>query len=70
MHPNDLIGRPYTSDPVENQRQVSAGSIMRELRRYDLAPVSDGTPRASGELWREMTRLHRLRDAASNVAIL
>ncbi|MEU9194272.1 helix-turn-helix domain-containing protein [Streptomyces hundungensis] len=70
VHPNDLIGRPYTSSPAENQWQVSASSIMRELRRYDLAPVFDGTPRASGELWREMTRLHRLRDAAANVAIL
>ncbi len=70
VHPNDLIGRPYTSSPSENQWQVSAASILRELRRYDLAPVFDGTPRASGELWREMTRLHRLRDAAANVAIL
>lgn len=43
---------------------------MRELRRYDLAPVFDGTPRPSRVLWGEMTRLHRLRDAAANVAIL
>ncbi|MFD9903143.1 helix-turn-helix domain-containing protein [Streptomyces sp. NPDC059063] len=70
VHPNDLIGRPYTSSPAENQWQVAAASIMRELRRYDLAPVFDGTPRPSGELWRDMTRLHRLRDAAANVAIL
>ncbi|MFI6471508.1 helix-turn-helix domain-containing protein [Streptomyces sp. NPDC050516] len=70
VHPNDLIGRPYASSPAENQWQMSASSIMRELRRYDLAPVFDGTPRASGDLWREMTRLHRLRDAAANVAIL
>ncbi|MGW8728381.1 helix-turn-helix domain-containing protein [Streptomyces sp. NPDC055808] len=70
VHPNDLIGRPYSSSPAENQWRVSASSIMRELRRYDLAPVYDGTPRASGDLWREMTRLHRLRDAAANVAIL
>ncbi|MGW2816760.1 helix-turn-helix domain-containing protein [Streptomyces sp. NPDC001415] len=70
VHPNDLIGRPYSSSPAENQWQVSASSIMRELRRYDLAPVYDGAPRPSGELWREMTRLHRLRDAAANVAIL
>ncbi|MCT9090615.1 helix-turn-helix domain-containing protein [Streptomyces sp. ASQP_92] len=70
VHPNDLIGRPYASSPAENQWQVSASSILRELRRYDLAPVYDGTPRGSGELWREMTRLHRLRDAAANVAIL
>ncbi|MFH9075580.1 helix-turn-helix domain-containing protein [Streptomyces alboflavus] len=70
VHPNDLIGRPYTSSPAENQWQVAAASIMRELRRYDLTPVFDGMPRPSGELWREMTRLHRLRDAAANVAIL
>ncbi|MDH2389635.1 helix-turn-helix transcriptional regulator [Streptomyces sp. HNM0663] len=70
VHPNDLIGRPYTSSPSENQWQVAAASILRELRRYDLTPVFDGTPRPSGELWRELTRLHRLRDMASNVAIL
>ncbi|ADI08026.1 hypothetical protein SBI_04906 [Streptomyces bingchenggensis BCW-1] len=70
VHPNDLIGRPYTSSPAENQWQVAATSILRELRRYDLAPVFDGTPRLSSELWRELARLHRLRDAAANVAIL
>ncbi|MGA5134033.1 helix-turn-helix domain-containing protein [Streptomyces olivoreticuli] len=70
LHPNDLIGRPYTSSPSENQWQVAATSILRELRRYDLAPVFDGTPRSSGELWQDMKRLHRLRDAAANVAIL
>ncbi|MEU3350971.1 helix-turn-helix transcriptional regulator [Streptomyces sp. NPDC037389] len=70
IHPNDLIGRPYTSSPDENQWQVAASSILRELRRYDLAPVFDGTPRPAAKLWREMTRLHRLRDAAANVAIL
>ncbi|MFI0780117.1 helix-turn-helix domain-containing protein [Streptomyces sp. NPDC021212] len=70
VHPNDLIGRPYNSSPAENQWQVSAASILRELRRYDLAPVFEGTPRSSGELWGEVTRLHRLRDAAANVAIL
>jgi transcriptional regulator with XRE-family HTH domain len=70
VHPNDLIGRPYASSPAENQWQVAASSIMREMRRYDLAPVFDGTPRRSRVLWGEMTRLHRLRDAAANVAIL
>ncbi|MDT3396657.1 helix-turn-helix transcriptional regulator [Streptomyces sp. B1866] len=70
VHPNDLIGRPYNSSPEENQWQVAASSILRELRRYDLAPVFDGTPRPARELWREATRLHRLRDTASNVAIL
>ncbi|GGW19852.1 hypothetical protein GCM10018980_25310 [Streptomyces capoamus] len=70
VHPNDLIGRPYSSSPSENQWQVAASSILRELRRYDLAPVFDGTPRPSGQLWQETTRLHRLRDAAANVAIM
>ncbi len=70
VHPNDLIGRPYNSSPEENQWQVSAAAIMRELRRYDLAPVFDGTPRSARQLWQETTRLHRLRDAAANVAIM
>ncbi|MBH1936593.1 helix-turn-helix transcriptional regulator [Streptomyces sp. AV19] len=70
IHPNDLIGRPYTSSPADNQWQVAASPILRELRRYDLVPVFDGTPRSSDELWQDMKRLHRLRDAAANVAIL
>lgn len=70
VHPNDLIGRPYNSSPAENQWQVSAAAILRELRRYDLAPVFDGTPRLARQLWQETTRLHRLRDAATNVAIV
>jgi transcriptional regulator with XRE-family HTH domain len=70
VHPNDLIGRPYQADaPAENLWQVAASAIMRELRRYDLT-VFDGPPRASTVMWGEMTRLHRLRDAAANVAIL
>ncbi|WFB06426.1 helix-turn-helix transcriptional regulator [Streptomyces sp. LX-29] len=70
VHPNDLIGRPYNSSPAENQWQVSAASIMRELRRYDLVPLFNGTPRPARQLWQETTRLHRLRDAAANVAIM
>ncbi|MFH9943554.1 helix-turn-helix domain-containing protein [Streptomyces murinus] len=70
IHPNDLIGRPYSSSPAENQWQVAAAAITRELRRYDLAPVFDGTPRPARRLWQETARLHRLRDAASNVAIM
>ncbi|MEU7043524.1 helix-turn-helix domain-containing protein [Streptomyces varsoviensis] len=70
IHPNDLIGRPYNSSPSENQWQVAAASILRELRRYDLAPVFEGPPRTSVQLWQETTRLHRLRDAAANVAIM
>ncbi|QDY76963.1 helix-turn-helix domain-containing protein [Streptomyces qinzhouensis] len=70
VHPNDLIGRPYNSSPDENQWQIAASAILRELRRYDLAPVFDGMPRSARELWWETERLHRLRDAAANVAIL
>ncbi|MGW1489765.1 helix-turn-helix domain-containing protein [Streptomyces sp. NPDC002402] len=70
VHPNDLIGRPYNSSPGANQWQVAASSILRELRRYDLAPVFEGTPRSASQLWQETTRLHRLRDAAANVAII
>ncbi|MEV6131180.1 helix-turn-helix domain-containing protein [Streptomyces violaceusniger] len=70
VHPNDLIGRPYNSSPEENRWQVAASSVLRELRRYDLAPIFDGTPRPASQLWQETTRLHRLRDAAANVAIM
>lgn len=70
IHPNDLIGRPYASSPDDNQWQVAASSILRELRRYDLTPLFDGVPRPASLLWREVTRLHRLRDTASNIAIL
>ncbi|WP_431980609.1 helix-turn-helix domain-containing protein [Streptomyces qinglanensis] len=69
-HPNDLIGRPYNSSPDENQWQVAAASILRELRRYDLTPVFDGPPRTASQLWQETTRLHRLRDAAANISIM
>ncbi|MFE7132379.1 helix-turn-helix domain-containing protein [Streptomyces sp. NPDC057638] len=69
-HPNDLIDRPYAGTAPDNQWQMAAASILRELRRYDLTPVFDGTPRASGALWQDMKRLHRLRDAAANVAVL
>ncbi|MCC9312468.1 helix-turn-helix domain-containing protein [Kitasatospora sp. RB6PN24] len=70
-HPNDLIERPFVAGKAsENQWQVAAASILRELRRYDLTPVFDGRPRASRQLWQETERLHRLRDAAANVAIL
>ncbi|CDR05208.1 helix-turn-helix domain-containing protein [Streptomyces iranensis] len=70
VHPNDLIGRPYNSSPDENQWQIAASSVLRELRRYDLTPIFDGIPRPAGQLWQETTRLHRLRDAAANVAIM
>lgn len=69
-HPNTLLERPYVGATDENMWQVAAASIVRELRRYDLAPVFDGTPRSSAELWNQMRRLHRLRDAAANIAIL
>ncbi|WP_055531215.1 helix-turn-helix domain-containing protein [Streptomyces graminilatus] len=69
-HPNVLLERPYVGTTGENQWQVAAASIVRELRRYDLTPVFDGEPRSSAELWRDTKRLHRLRDAAANIAIL
>lgn len=69
-HPNVLLERPYVGTIGENQWQAAAASIVRELRRYDLTPVFDGDPRSSAELWQDMTRLHRLRDAAANIAIL
>ncbi|GAA0476477.1 transcriptional regulator [Actinoplanes capillaceus] len=70
-HPNDLMERPYVAGKAsENQWQVSAASILRELRRYDLTPVFDGQPRSVAELWADTERLHRLRDAAANVAIM
>ncbi|GLW55225.1 helix-turn-helix domain-containing protein [Kitasatospora phosalacinea] len=70
-HPNDLIERPFIAGKAsENQWQVAAASILRELRRYDLTPTFDGQPRTSRQLWQETERLHRLRDAAANVSIL
>lgn len=70
-HPNDLIGRPFMADtPAENEWQVSAAAIVRELRRYDLTPVFDGHPASAEQLWQRTLRLHQLRDAAANVAIL
>ncbi len=69
-HPNELIDRPYEVAPGEARWQVAAASILRELRRYDLPPVFTGTPRSSDVLWQDMKRLHRLRDAAANVAVL
>ncbi|WP_329155899.1 helix-turn-helix domain-containing protein (plasmid) [Streptomyces sp. NBC_01456] len=69
-HPNVLLERPYVGTIGENQWQAAAASIVRELRRYDLTPIFDGDPRSSAELWQDMTRLHRLRDAAANIAIL
>ncbi|OEV09278.1 helix-turn-helix domain-containing protein [Streptomyces nanshensis] len=70
-HPNDLIDRPYGSTTAESgQWQASAAAILRELRRYDLTPLFDGQPRPTGELWQDTRRLHRLRDAAANIAIM
>ena len=36
------IGRPYVASPAENQWQAAATSIVRELRRFDLARYSTG----------------------------
>ncbi|MFI0242535.1 helix-turn-helix domain-containing protein [Streptomyces sp. NPDC016845] len=69
-HPNVLLERPYGGAAGENHWQAAAASIVRELRRYDLTPVFDGSPRPSTGLWQDMKRLHRLRDAAANIAVL
>ncbi|MGW4033821.1 helix-turn-helix domain-containing protein [Streptomyces sp. NPDC004838] len=69
-HPNDLIDRPYTGTATDNQWPQAAAAILRELRRYDLAPIFDGVPRPAEKLWLETERLHRLRDAAANTAII
>lgn len=70
LHPNDLIERPYTGSAASNQWQISAAACLREMRRYDLAPTFDGTPRSSRLLWRETQHLHALRDKAANTEIL
>jgi transcriptional regulator with XRE-family HTH domain len=70
VHPNDLVARPYTAAPAENQWQVSAALAVRELRRYDLTPVFDGRPAGAAELWARTARLHDLRDRALNTKIL
>ncbi|WP_329371204.1 helix-turn-helix domain-containing protein [Streptomyces sp. NBC_00669] len=46
-HPKDLTARPHATRGAESGWRTSAASIERELRRYDLAPVFDGTPRRS-----------------------
>ncbi len=70
-HPNDLMERPYVAVKAsENQWQVWAASILRELRRYDLAPIFDGRPRLADQLWLETQHLHRLRDGAANAQIM
>jgi transcriptional regulator with XRE-family HTH domain len=70
VHPNELVARPYISTPEENQWQVSASAIVRELRRYDLAPVFDGRPDSSAALWERTRQLHAFRDAALNSKVL
>ena len=60
-HPNDLMERPYVAGKSsDNEWQISAASILRELRRYDLVPIFDGRPRSVAELWLDTQRLHRL----------
>lgn len=70
IHPNELIDRPYRSSAVANQWEISAAAILRELRRYDLAPVYEGHPRPSAALWQATAQLHDLRDNAKHTAIL
>ncbi|WP_326597094.1 helix-turn-helix domain-containing protein [Streptomyces sp. NBC_01803] len=71
IHPNELIDRPYRGGAAAaNQWEVSAAAIIRELRRYDLAPIFDGQPRPSQSLWARTAQLHELRDNAQNTKIL
>jgi transcriptional regulator with XRE-family HTH domain len=70
IHPNELIDRPYRGSIASNQWEVSAASILRELRRYDLTPVFDGQPRPSTALWAETVTLHEFRDNAQHTRIL
>ncbi|MEW2549196.1 helix-turn-helix domain-containing protein [Streptomyces sp. NPDC047002] len=69
-HPNDLLGRPYPVRGTESAWRAAAAAIVRELRRYDLAPVFDGVPRSSGVLWGELTALHARRDSADYTGIM
>lgn len=69
-HPNDLIERPYSGSADSNRWEVSAASVLRELRRYDLAPAFDGSPADSRTLWNRVHELHELRNAAANTTIL
>ncbi|MGP4111451.1 helix-turn-helix domain-containing protein [Streptomyces sp. 4N509B] len=70
VHPNELIDRPYRTSAATNQWEVSASAILRELRRYDLAPVFDGPPRPAAQLWRDTAELHTLRDEARYTVML
>lgn len=70
IHPNELIDRPYRVSVATNQWEVSAASILRELRRYDLSPVFEGQPRPSAVLWRETAELNELRNSARYTVIL
>ncbi|UCM86499.1 helix-turn-helix domain-containing protein [Streptomyces marincola] len=70
IHPNELIDRPYTRAAPANQWLISAAAIIRELRRYDLAPVFDGTPRPAEQLWADTGKLHLSRDNAQHSGIL
>lgn len=70
VHPNDLIDRPYPTAVDHAQVRRSASMILRELRRYDLAPTFEGQPRPAAALWRQTAELHVLRDNAANTQIL
>lgn len=69
-HPNDLIGRPYAASAADNQWQIAALEVVKELRRYDLPPAFEGRPRSSAELWAELDAIHAFRDSASYRTII
>ncbi len=64
-HPNDLIGRPYAASAADNQWQIAALEVVKELRRFDLPPSFTGRPRPSAQLWADLDAIHALRDSAS-----
>jgi hypothetical protein len=69
-HPNDLLARPYPAKGEDGGWRTSAAAIVRELRRYDLTPVFDGTPRTSAQLWEALEGLHAKRDQADYTGIM
>lgn len=65
VHPNELIGRPYRSASLSEERGHAAiGEIRRVVARYDLTPDWDRPVRDHGELRAAVTGLTALRRQA------
>jgi transcriptional regulator with XRE-family HTH domain len=64
-HPNDLIGRPYPTSPAENGWHERAQAAISELRRFDLPPSFEGSPRPVAALQAELAAIHASRDSAA-----